>query len=78
MPPYDPLRLGCGVSAYNYADALSILEKAVFGGKQLPRIGSVVEDVQVSDLDQKHVVPNMDPVVWRGVWFPKGYPLPDP
>jgi hypothetical protein len=30
----------------------------------------VVEDVDVRDLDQGHVVPNIGPVNFRGVWYP--------
>jgi hypothetical protein len=71
--PYDPVGLGCGVTAHDYSDALSILQETVFAGQELPCIESVVKDVELSALDQKHVVPNMEPAIWRGVWFPKGY-----
>ena len=30
----------------------------------------VVEDVDVCDLDQGHLVQNMGPVNFRGVWYP--------
>lgn len=73
IEPYNPLRLGCGVTAYSYEDAISILLQTVFVGQNEPQIDKVVEDIDVSTLDQKHVIPNMDPPVWRGVWFPKGY-----
>jgi hypothetical protein len=76
IKPYNPLRLGCGVTAYDYNDALEILARTVFAGQEMPNIESVSQDVDVTTLDQKHVVPNMEPPVWRGVWFPKGYPLP--
>jgi len=29
--------------------------------------------VDVSTLDHGHVLPNMEVVLLRGVWFPKGY-----
>jgi hypothetical protein len=27
----------------------------------------------VRDLDQGHVIPNMAPPNWRGIWYPKGF-----
>ena len=38
-------------------------------GRPPPPIRRVVEDVDIKQLDQGHVIPNMDPPVWRGVWF---------
>jgi hypothetical protein len=32
---------------------------------------TVVPDVDIRTLDQAHVIPNMGPVVFRGVWFPR-------
>jgi len=65
-------RLGYGVTAYDEHDARSILGHVVFNGA-LPEISDVREDVDVRDLDQGHVIPNMNPPNWRGVWYPKGY-----
>ena len=63
--------LGCGVTAVDRADAEQLVRSAVFGGDSLPPVVDVVEDVDVRELDQGHVVPNMgDPSV-RGVWFPR-------
>jgi hypothetical protein len=73
IKPYDPSALGYGVTAYTYDDAISILKDTVFQNRDLPEVQSVIEDVDISTLDQKHVIPNMEPPVWRGVWFPKGY-----
>ena len=72
IEPFD-LRLGCGVTSYNYDDAVSILTETVFAGQEFPEVESFVEDVDVRTLDQNHVVPNMEPPVWRGVWFPQGF-----
>lgn len=66
-------RPGCGVTAYSYDDALAILGMTVFNGKPIPEIEHVIEDVDVSTLDQKHVLPNMDAPTWRGVWYPRGF-----
>ena len=73
IQPYNSLRLGCGVTAYNYDDAVSILRETVFDEREFPEIETFIADVDISALDQKHVIPNMEPPVWRGVWFPKGY-----
>jgi hypothetical protein len=74
LDPFQPgPRPGCGVTAHNYEDALAILRNTVFCGKELPSIEHVIEGVDISSLDQKHVIPNMEVPVWRGVWYPKGY-----
>jgi hypothetical protein len=65
--------MGCGVSAYNYDDALRILRKKVFHCDLLPPILRCIQDVDISKLDEGHVRPNMGVVTERGVWFPLGY-----
>jgi len=69
----SPLNLGCGVTACDYDDALRILIDRVFRENPVPRIETVIEDVDVSTLDQKHVLPNMEAPNERGVWFPRGH-----
>ena len=66
-------RLGYGVTAYDYNDALQIIRWHVFDNEPLPPVASVIEDVDVSTLDAGHIVPNMHPPNWRGIWFPMGY-----
>lgn len=62
--------LGFGVTAYSIEDARSLVDEAA------RRIGSgcevveIVADVDVRQLDQEHVIPNMGPPSLRGVWFP--------
>jgi hypothetical protein len=65
--------LGCGVTAFNYEDAIALLGERVFRSASLPPIVEVREDVDVSQLDPGHVLPNMGIPIDRGVWFPKGY-----
>jgi hypothetical protein len=67
------LNLGCGVTAYDYEDAVNLLHDRVFARKDLPGIIECSENVDVSTLDQKHVLPNIGLVTVRGVWFPQGY-----
>lgn len=69
----SPLNLGCGVTAFDYDDAISLLGQLVFAEKELPRIIGYREDVDISTLDQKHVLPNIGLVAVRGIWFPQGY-----
>ncbi|MEE4209717.1 MAG: hypothetical protein V2I43_10660 [Parvularcula sp.] len=66
------LVMGCGVTAYDYKDAISILEEKVFHGP-VPKTKSVVENIDISTLDPGHVLPNMGLTIRRGVWFPLGY-----
>jgi hypothetical protein len=73
--PYDVMNLGCGVTAYSLDDAKSLLEQSVFKDRTWPQVVEIIEDVDVSTLDRGHVIPNMEPPVWRGVWYPMGYRL---
>ncbi len=71
VPPGKfPLSHSFGVTAFSVEDAFQIIEEA---GHELPEDRSslrVTEGVRVSDLDQKHVVPNIGPMVVRGLWYP--------
>lgn len=64
---------GCGLSAYNYEDAIELIKERVFSGANLPTIDDVVEEIDISTLDEAHVIPNMGDVTVRGIWFPLGY-----
>jgi hypothetical protein len=67
------LGFGCGVTAFDRADAEALLRERVFGGAEPPPVANVIENVSVPDLEAGHVLPNMDPPSSRGVWFPRGY-----
>ena len=62
--------LGCGITAVDRHDAENLLRQEVFRG-ELPPVAEVIEDVDVRDLDQGHVIPNMGDPSTRGVWFPR-------
>ncbi len=62
-------RLGAGVTAHSEADAIAIFEAAF--DRQADARPHLIKDA--SELDQKHVVPNMGNLLMRGVWFPRGY-----
>ena len=67
------VRIGCGVTAYNYDDALFLLSKKVFNNAAPPEIKNMIENVDISTLDDGHVLPNMSSPNLRGIWFPLGY-----
>ena len=60
-----------GVTAYNYEDAISLLNKWEFKGKTMPPLKKMIEDVNVESLDAGHVLPNMGVVAVRGIWYPR-------
>jgi len=65
-----PGRLGIGVTAFSPAEAESMARAACeqVGWPFAP--SAVLEDVDVRSLDQNHVIPNMAPPNFHGVWFP--------
>ncbi|HTE29567.1 MAG TPA: hypothetical protein VK666_04285 [Chryseolinea sp.] len=67
------IRLGCGLTAYDHNDAITILRQKVFKGEQIPEFKSEIENIYVDVLDQAHVIHNMKDPTLRGVWFPQGY-----
>ena len=62
-----------GVTAFSEDDALAILGYIVFGGDDAPRAVEIRRDVDVRDLDQGRVIPNIAPPNLRGIWYPAGY-----
>lgn len=68
------IRMGCGVTAHDRADAETLMKENIFDGRQIPPITNCIEDIDVSTLDANHVLPNMGLVIQRGIWFPLGYP----
>lgn len=62
--------LGIGVSAYSLEDAKSLVNKAIESLQTNQEILEIIEDIDVRDLDQNHVVPNMGAPNFRGIWFP--------
>lgn len=65
--------IGCGVTAIDYDDAINLLCRKIFYNIQMPQIKRVIEDVDIRDLNQGHVSPNMSTPRIRGIWFPLGY-----
>jgi len=76
LPRPSAINLGCGVSAYDYEDAIILLRERVFGANGPPHIEQCIEDVDITTLESKHVLPNLGVVDVRGIWFPQGYEEP--
>ena len=64
---------GCGVTAIDLDDAIKIMNRKIFTGIKMPPTKRCVQDVDIRSLDQGHVIPNMNPPIYRGIWFPRGY-----
>ncbi len=59
---------GIGVTAYSLDDAELLIKEA---NLQINYdILEVIENVDIQTLDQGHVIPNMRPPNFRGIWFP--------
>ena len=60
---------GIGVSAYSLGEAREMAER-VASQFHWPKPQAVIENVDIRALDQRHVVPNMGPASFHGVWYP--------
>ena len=65
--------IGCGVTAFDVDDAIQIMDKNIFPQARRPLIVIQIENIDISKLDQQHVIPNVANVTKRGIWFPLGY-----
>ncbi len=65
-----PGHIGIGVTAHSRAEAEKLAESAAAQMGWSFSTSGTVEDVDVRDLDQGHVIPNMTPPNLRGVWYP--------
>jgi hypothetical protein len=72
LGPWALVKTGVGVTGTDIGECLDIVQKRIFGGA-LPAVLKVVEDIDVSTLDEHVVLPNMEPPIWRGIWFPRGF-----
>lgn len=71
LPP--GIILGCGVTAFDFTDAIHLLNQNVFIDENIPNILNRIENVDINQLYHLHVIPNMKPPVYRGVWYPICY-----
>lgn len=71
---YPPgIVIGCGITAFNIEDAYKLLDEKIFISIKRPAIIKTIEHVNISKLDQNHIVHNMGLTNHRGIWFPLGY-----
>ncbi len=77
VPVKSSFRNWVGVTAIDLEDAKIIVSQRLFDGGELPELRKVIEDVEFSDLDQGHVVPNMGVPIYRGIWYPRSDYLQD-
>ena len=55
-----------GVTAFSVEDALCILADE---GVDRELIKEIIENIDVRLLDQRHIIPNMGPPSFRGIWY---------
>ncbi|HZQ82618.1 MAG TPA: hypothetical protein VFB25_11645 [Gaiellaceae bacterium] len=69
-------QVGFGVTATDVDDAICILRREWLDrhGFDVPPVRQIVEDVDVSELDDQ-LRPHMNPPNWRGMWFPRSQAL---
>lgn len=70
------IRRGCGVTAYDRADALHVMREVLFRERSMPPIREETVDVDVRTLKDKHGrrLATGNTIV-RGVWYPWAYEL---
>ncbi len=67
---FSPFHLGSGVTGYSLDDAKGILVLQAKRAGVNTIIDSVIEDIDISTLDQNHILPNIGLVSNRGMWYP--------
>lgn len=61
---------GIGVTAFSLAQATEMALSVMSSLPSGARLGEPIANVDVADLDQGHVVPNMGACNFEGVWYP--------
>ena len=63
---------GLGVTARSLEDAVDILHAVGYGDYLPGNLAGVhvIDGITVAELDQRNVIPNMGPIVVRGMWYP--------
>jgi len=59
-----------GVTAYSLQDGFRLLAVQGYTFDPEADISTIQEHIRIAELDQRHVVPNMGPIIVRGVWYP--------
>ena len=72
FPKDDHLPQGIGVTAYNEEDVYILLNEQGWLWHEEAQEVCIKHNIQINELDQNHVVNNMGPMQFRGVWYPCG------
>ncbi|WKL57783.1 hypothetical protein Q1W73_02025 [Asticcacaulis sp. ZE23SCel15] len=67
---FTPLNIGCGITACDESDAISLINERLSLEREHLEIASISAVDDVSTLDASHVLPNMGNIFLRGIWFP--------
>ena len=70
------VRRGVGVTGADVDECFEIVQKKIFGDGVMPGIHKVVEDIDVSTLDENEVLPNIEPPSGAGFGSLRGWALP--
>lgn len=64
--------LGIGVTAWSIEEAKKFANIALMSLPTVAKLGEPVIGVDIRNLDQRHVIPNMLPCNLHGVWYLAG------
>jgi hypothetical protein len=62
-----------GVTAWTIEDPRKLILETGCFGQTLPTVGRLEGDVDITNLDEKHVAPNMAAPNERDIWYPLGF-----
>ena len=68
---YIPADGCCGITAFDYDDALKIMRRFMLRDEETPIFRRVIENVDVSTIENENAHRNLGVPVWRGVWYPE-------
>jgi hypothetical protein len=60
-----------GVTAFSIDDAMAMIMTKALKTTERPEAKTIIEDVDIRELEQNHVAPNIGAPTIRGIWFPK-------
>ncbi len=61
---------GVGITAYSLSDANFLFKELCENSHINYQVLKIVEDVDIRNLDQNHIIPNMGAPDFRGIWYP--------
>ena len=67
---YIPKDGCCGITAFDYEDALRIMRRFMLMENETPIFSRVVENVDISAIENEDVHRVLGVPVWRGIWYP--------